>query len=106
MSKTPVSEARQLLIDAVMAEMKRVWGEDGLGGQPQEYEWLKRHYGIAEDEDVSWQLILEHSIGEQLPEDRDDPEVISLVNDETRVLSFLRDFLQKYQSSAAVYRGV
>jgi len=30
------------LIEAVLAEMERVWGDDpGLGGEPDEYEWLE-----------------------------------------------------------------
>ena len=55
---------RSELIDAVMGEMERVWGEAGFEGTVTEYHWLFAHYGITEEEDVQWQLVLEHNMGE------------------------------------------
>jgi hypothetical protein len=35
-------------IDQVILEMGRVWGDEGFGGGPEEYEWLQHHYKITE----------------------------------------------------------
>lgn len=91
------------LVDDIITEMDRVWGEDGFGGEDKEYEWLLENYGISEYEDVKWQLILQKTMNE-LPEDiDDDPEMIEFLEDEQAVRAFLEEILAKYKSSSAVY---
>jgi hypothetical protein len=80
--------------------MDRVWGPPGLSGEGDEYEWLEESCGISQELDVSWQLILEHAIDAQLPEDEYDPEVIALVEYEATVLNLLTELLAKYRGSA------
>jgi len=94
---------RQNLVDAVLVEITRVWGEEGLQGNVPEYAWLFDSYGISEEEDVQWQLVFEHEIDEMLDEDLDDKEVMASVEDDARVIAFLHRFLAKYQSSAATF---
>ncbi len=59
---------KNALIDAISREMSRVWGKDGLHGEPEEYRWLEKNYGISEGDDVWWQLTIQHHFGE-LPEE-------------------------------------
>ena len=93
------------LIEAVLKEMDRVWGEDkGLGGTDEEYAWLLANYEISEEEDVKWQLVLEGSMGDLPEEDADDPEVQEFLDDEAAVHVFLEGFLEKYHGSTAVYQ--
>jgi hypothetical protein len=91
------------LIEAVMAEMSRVWGQDGLGGEKREYEWLAQTYGITEEEDVQWQLILQDDIDDLEEEDLEDEELMTFLADEPAVVAFLEGFLQKYQKHSVVY---
>lgn len=94
---------RNELIGAVLEEMERVWGEDGFGGEPDAYVWLWKTYGITEEEDVSWQLILEHSM-EALPEEElEDDGVMDFLEDDDAVTQFLEIFLKKYQSASKIY---
>ena len=51
---------RPELIEAVLTEMHRVWGDEGFGGTFPEYEWLLANYGITEEEDVQWQFVLQY----------------------------------------------
>ena len=39
---------RAELIDAIMREMERVWGETGFEGTTAEYTWLLAQYAITE----------------------------------------------------------
>ena len=93
------------LITAIIREMDRVWGKDGLGGSWEEYEWLLTHYGITEEEDVQWQLILEHDMDELSPEDAEDEELMQFLNDEQAVHAFLERLLQKYRSNTITYEA-
>ncbi|WP_369927618.1 hypothetical protein [Xanthomonas sp. NCPPB 2632] len=93
------------LITAILAEMARVWGESGLHGEPDEYAWLESTYGITEDDDVKWQMVLQYRDGELPEDDREDQDVMAFLHDETAVVRFLEGLLKKYQSSAAVYLG-
>jgi len=94
---------KNALIDAISREMSRVWGEDGLHGEPEEYRWLEENYGISEEDDVWWQLTIQHHFGELPEEDRDDAEVMNFLSDDVRVEQFLRDLLRRYRSSTAIY---
>lgn len=100
-----MTEVRTTLVDAVLIEVTRVWGKEGLQGNASEYAWLLDTYGISEEEDVQWQLVLEHEIGEMLDEDLDDDEVMVFVEDDVAVIGFLQRFLAKYQSSTASFPG-
>lgn len=99
---THISKSR--LIKEVLKQMARVWGEDeGLGGTDEEYEWLLANYGISEEEDVKWQLVLQDTMDDLPEEDADDPEVRAFVDDEQAVQAFLEAFLAKYRNSTAIY---
>ncbi len=93
------------LIEEILKEMARVWGDDeGLGGTPDEYEWLLGNYRISEEEDVKWQLLLQESMNDLPEEDADDPEVREFLDDEEATHTFLKGFLEKYKSSNAIYQ--
>ncbi|WP_248740941.1 hypothetical protein [Pseudomonas sp. MWU12-2029] len=49
---------RLQLIESILAEMDRVWGMEGFGGEFEAYAWLKENFEISEEEDVQWQDIL------------------------------------------------
>lgn len=91
------------LIEAVMAEMSRVWGQEGLGGEKREYEWLLQIYGITEEEDVQWQLILQDDMDDLPEEDLEDGELMTFLADQPAVVTFLEAFLQKYREHSAVH---
>jgi hypothetical protein len=94
------------LMEAILEQIARVWGDDdGLEGEPAEYEWLMAHYGISQDEDIKWHLLLQDNMGDLPEEDAEDPEVQAFLEDEAAVLGFLRMFLEKYRASDAVYPG-
>ncbi len=94
---------RDELIDAVLEEMERVWGEDGFGGEADAYAWLLKTYGITEEEDVSWQLILQDSMDDLPEEELEDAELIDFLEDEDAVVQFLQTLLAKYQSASEIY---
>ncbi|WP_338496600.1 hypothetical protein [Delftia tsuruhatensis] len=91
------------LIDGVLHEMDRVWGDEGLDGKTEEYEWLLKNYNISEEEDVQWQLILQHHMDDLPAEDQEDDEVMSFLEDPHAVKQFLQAFLAKYKTSSATY---
>lgn len=91
------------LIDGVLHEMDRVWGEEGLGGESKEYEWLLKNCNISEEEDVQWQLILQHHMDVLPAENQEDEEVMSFLEDPQAVKQFLQEFLAKYKTSSATY---
>lgn len=96
---------RYALIEAVLAEMGRVWPDDSFGGSAEEYAWLLKHFGISEEEDVKWQFILQDSTGDLPEEDAEDPEVTDFLDDDEAVCAFLAELLEKYKSSTLSYRG-
>lgn len=93
---------RSDLIDAILEEMARIWGEDGFSGTGEGYEWLLKAYGVTEDDDVEWLGILEYEADEIHPEDAADPKWMSFVTDDGQVIPFLRQLLKKYRSHRAV----
>ena len=86
-----------------MVEMDRVWGEDGFDGSFDSYQWLQQNYGVSEEEDVLWQLILEYDTDELSDEDREDQELMVFLEDKKTVREFLKSHLQKYRSSSSVF---
>ncbi|MDD1020144.1 hypothetical protein M5G24_14115 [Pseudomonas sp. TNT2022 ID1048] len=97
------------LFDGVLAEMERVWGELGFGGEFEAYDWLLTHYGITQEDDNTWMDICAQDRGElqdalaDLAEDQR-AEVEAFLADDARVTDFLKKLLQRYQSSDAVYQ--
>lgn len=119
----PVSNEE--LVQAILAEQRRIWGglgpydhyllDDGLhdaphfGGTPEEYAWLQAHYGITEEKDVRWQFVLESYAGllslteEDAAQDPNDREMRQFVRDPAAVRRFLETLLAKYRSNTAQY---
>ncbi|MNF55136.1 hypothetical protein D3C84_365860 [compost metagenome] len=101
---------RSDLIESVLAEMNRVWGPEGFGGEFEAYAWLKEHFGISEEEDVQWQDVLSDWAGslDVDLEDLDEAEkkrVIAFLQDDSAVMTFLETLLQRYKSSSTTYPG-
>lgn len=101
---------RSDLIESVLAEMNRVWGPEGFGGEFEAYAWLKEHFGISEEEDVQWQDVLSDWAGslDVDLEDLDEVEknrVIAFLQDDSAVMTFLETLLQRYKSSSTTYPG-
>ncbi|MHC8403521.1 hypothetical protein ACYZTX_29880 [Pseudomonas sp. MDT1-17] len=101
-------QIRSELIESVLAEMDRVWGPEGFGGELEAYTWLKAHFGISEEEDVQWQDVLSDWAG-TLDEDtadleeNDKDQVKAFLQDDSAVTTFLEALLKRYRSSAATY---
>ena len=101
---------RSDLIESVLAEMNRVWGPEGFGGEFEAYAWLKEHFGISKEEDVQWQDVLSDWAGslDVDLEDLDEVEkkrVIAFLQDDSAVMTFLETLLQRYKSSSTTYPG-
>jgi hypothetical protein len=95
------------LIAAIIEEIDRVWGGlENFDGTYDQYDWLLEHYGITEEEDVWWQIVLEDNTGDLAsdhPEDAEDEDVISFLGDEQAIQTFLEHLLQKYRSNTLTY---
>ena len=91
------------LVDRVLDEMDRVWGDEGLGGDPEEYDWLLANYKITEEEDVQWQLTLQDHMGDLPVEDQEDEEVMLFLENSDAVTNFLQTYLSKYKGASAIY---
>lgn len=96
------------LIESVLAEMDRVWGPEGFGGEFEAYAWLKTNFGISEEDDVQWQDVLS-DWGGTLDEDTADldedekAQVEAFLQDDSAVTAFLETLLHRYKSSVATY---
>ena len=90
------------LIYAVSAEIQRVFPNE-FDGTSEEYRWLEANYGISEEDDVKWQLVVEFSLSELSAEDEDDEELMSFLTDLSAVEEFLTSMLTRYQSSGQAY---
>jgi hypothetical protein len=101
---------RLQLIESILAEMDRVWGTEGFGGEFEAYAWLKENFEISEEEDVQWQDILSDWAG-TLDEDIADlgkdeiKKVKAFLQDDSTVTAFLETLLQRYRSSDLTYHG-
>lgn len=110
--KNPTSEQdpareRAWLIDAVVLEMERVWGSDGLQGEVAEYGWLLTHYEISEEDDNKWLNILQFALeGREdfVEDDNENAEILTFLEEDGAVVRFLLDILKRYRSCEAVYR--
>ncbi|MCP5244100.1 MAG: DUF1917 domain-containing protein [Burkholderiales bacterium] len=91
------------LIDAIFDEWDRVWGSEGFNGTPSEYAWLQENYGISEEDDVRWQLILEYDANELADEDLDDRDLMEFLEDQKAVQKFLQFLLTCYRSASVAY---
>ena len=106
-----VGERKDQLIDTIVAEVERVFGEDpGFEGTSDQYVWLESTYGVSEDDDVKWQLACESTfeidaegIYQPDPENPDDGDVVAFLADEAGLLAFLENLLTKYRSSDATW---
>ncbi len=94
-------DSQNRLITDIKKEMQRVWGSIKFNGDGDQYEWLNMNYGISEEDDVRWQLILEKNQGE-LDEDHD-PENLAFLRDDIAIEAFLTRLLQKYRSNTIPY---
>lgn len=92
------------MIDAVIQEMDRVWVNNGFDGSPEQYEWLLKNYNISEEDDVKWQLIMEHHMDDLCTEDQNDDDVMAFLENTISVNRFLQEFLTKYRSSSKSYK--
>ncbi|MDD1149813.1 hypothetical protein M5G25_16105 [Pseudomonas sp. TNT2022 ID357] len=102
------SLTRSELIELVLAEMDRVWGPEGFGGEIEAYAWLKAHFGISEEEDVQWQDVLSDWAG-TFDEDTADLEenererVKAFLQDDSSVTAFLETLLHRYKNTDVTY---
>lgn len=98
---------RSELLNQVVSEIERIWGEDGFSGSFEEYEWLLENYGITEEEDNKYIDILEYDSNEFEDDtssinDLDEEElkeVMDFVTDDDAVCEFLSALLLKYRSN-------
>jgi hypothetical protein len=95
--------SRKKLISAVLLETDRVWGENGFGGKPDEYAWLAVTFSITYDQDVQWQLILDHACDCLEDDDFEDEKLMFFLEDDGAVMRFLNTLLEMYQRSSAVF---
>ncbi|MXS77402.1 DUF1917 domain-containing protein [Nitrosomonas sp. JL21] len=93
---------RNQLITAIIAEMDRIWGEDGFDGTHDDYQWLQQNYGISEENDVLWQLILEYDANELSDEDLEDQELMGFLEDKKAVRQFLECHLKSYRNAFTI----
>ena len=92
---------RHELIDAVMAEIDRIWGPEGFGGEAEQYTWLLTYYGISEEEDLQWQLIIDDGEAEAA----DSGLYVADLHDDAAVCAFLSNLLTKYRNNTMTYTG-
>lgn len=60
-------------------------------------------FGITSDQDVQWQLILDHACDCLEDDDFEDEEMMLFLEDDGAVMRFLNTFLEMYQRSSAVF---
>lgn len=92
------------LVSAIIAEVHRVFPR-GFDGTFAEYDWLGTNYGVTEDEDVQWQLIIDPEGAEEDLDasDPDDGETIAFLENPERVRLFLEGLLSKYRANTVSY---
>ena len=93
--------SRAQLIREVIEQITRVWGPEGFDSDTGGYEWLQTYCGVTEADDVRWQIVVEHSVGDD-QEDWEDEDHVFLADDKA-VSQFLEDMLQKYKNSPSTY---
>jgi hypothetical protein len=88
---------RSDLIQAIAAEIDRIW-PDGFSGGWGQYEWLEANYDVTLDDDSDWTGILNYEAG--VSDSDDDPLFLEFAADDSRVIPFLQHLLEKYQSNS------
>ncbi len=97
---------RGQLIYAIIDEIERVWPDDAFDGTVEQYEWLERHYGITEKEDVRWLDVLAEWSDDHIALEDTPKEVMEWMRDESAVCEFLESFLAKYTSNTQSYTDI
>ena len=110
-SKGDTLSYRDELLDALVDEIIRIWGDDGFTGDHEQYNWLLQHYGVTEEEDNTYLDILEYredsgftplsSFYTLNPEEQ--RKIMSFVNDDAAVCKFLAILLDKYKSNSICF---
>jgi hypothetical protein len=91
---------RSELIEAISAEIDRIWSVVEFSGGWGEYEWLEANYGVTLDDDADWIGILNYEAGITDPDD--EPVFENFASDDMRVIPFLEQLLQKYRSNTII----
>jgi hypothetical protein len=102
---------RDELLDAIVDEINRIWGDPGFSGTFEEYGWLLEHYGVTEKEDNTYLDVLEYredngftKLSSFYTLDADErAHVMGFIHDNVAVCAFLGALLQKYNSSSMTY---
>ena len=92
---------KRQLIDAICAEEERVFGAEGCD-DPRKVRWLEEHYAIPEDENGFWRMIVAYEYDKLPPLFTMDPKVTGALENTFIVVTFLEDFLRRYQSNSDV----
>ncbi|MDQ0590998.1 hypothetical protein [Variovorax paradoxus] len=99
-------DRRAELIDAIIVEIGRIFGENGFDGDASQYEWLLANYGITEEADVQWQHVCEYERAEIPEDDYEEAELEELytwLEADSTVLAFLDHMLTQYRALSTVY---
>lgn len=99
-------DQRAKLIDAIVTEINRVFGEGGFDGTESQYAWLLNTYGVTEEEDVQWQTICEFEradLDEDLYEEDELEQLYQWLENDQVIVAFLEALLTKYRSSGIFY---
>lgn len=98
------------MVYLVINEMNHIWGEEGFGGDAEEYNWLLNNYAITEEDDVKWVDILKlytghyHDLRDELDEiDGGGERAWKFLNDREAVHDFLNEILNKYRANSVTY---
>lgn len=97
------SMSRDQMVQAIILEIKRVFGKEGFSGTWEEYDWLLQYYQITEFEDVCWQYIVEEDLEDESEELEEDDEILALLEDDEKVTTFLSTLLEKYRSNTFIH---
>ena len=100
-------DKRAELIQLIIVEIERIFGEDGFDGDAHQYEWLLVNCSLTEEDDVQWQQICEWERGEfGEGMDYDDVELAereAFLENEATVIAFLERMLTQYRTATTAY---
>lgn len=82
-----MDRSRDQIIDAITEEIRRIFGQKGLLGEEEEYDWLLACYSVTEEDDIRWQCVLAEE------------------DDAADLDRFLATLLMKYRSNVLTYPG-
>src|SRR5688572_22175743 len=92
---------------SIIVECERVWGSiDGFDGSVAQYVWLNENYGITEEDDLMWQIVLELVVDGQVKDSLKNARRFKIqwqsLGSEPAVLNnFLRMLLARYRLGSA-----